>query len=198
MYDLIVIFGATNLTTKMKNNYLFLFVAIFLFNGVYAQDEAVTSVRKNQFKINMLLPGFVYEHGFSTKNTLYSEASLGLGYRYSSYYDESTWYILPMINEQFRHYYNLEKRAAKGKRTAYNSGNFIAANAIYNFKSLSTNDKYGNYDPSFTIAALWGLQRTYKGRFNLEFNIGPGVNFDKYDTEFTPVGNFTLGWVIGK
>lgn len=182
----------------MKNNYLFLFVAIFLFNGVYAQDEAVTSVRKNQFKINMLLPGFVYEHGFSTKNTLYSEASLGLGYRYSSYYDESTWYILPMINEQFRHYYNLEKRAAKGKRTAYNSGNFIAANAIYNFKSLSTNDKYGNYDPSFTIAALWGLQRTYKGRFNLEFNIGPGVNFDKYDTEFTPVGNFTLGWVIGK
>jgi putative salt-induced outer membrane protein YdiY len=182
----------------MKKNYLFLCLAVLMFNGAYAQDEAVTSVRKHQFKINMLLPGFVYEHGFSAKNTLYSEASLGLGYRYSSYYDESTWYILPMINEQFRHYYNLEKRAAKGKRTAYNSGNFIAANAIYNFKSLSTNDKYGNYDPSFTIAALWGLQRTYKGRFNLEFNIGPGVNFDKYDTEFTPVGNFTLGWVIGK
>ncbi|MCD0468636.1 hypothetical protein [Flavobacterium sp. JAS] len=182
----------------MKKNYLFLFLMTLLFNGVYAQDEAVTSVRKNQFKINMLFPGFVYEHGFSTKNTLYSEACLGAGYRYSSYYDESNVYLFPMINEQLRHYYNLEKRAAKGKRTAYNSGNFVAASAYYNFQSISTNSRYGNYAPSFTIAALWGFQRTYKGRFNLEFNVGPGVNFDKYDTEFSPIVNFTIGWVIGK
>ncbi len=32
----------------------------------------------------------------------------------------------------------------------------------------------------------------------LEFSVGPGVNFDKYDTEFVPAGSFTLGWVIGK
>jgi len=51
---------------------------------------------------------------------------------------------------------------------------------------------------TFALDALWGLQRTYKGRFNLEFNIGLGVNFVKYDTEFVPVGNFILGWVIGK
>jgi putative salt-induced outer membrane protein YdiY len=181
----------------MKKNYLFLILAFLFINAVKAQDEAVTSVQKNQFKINMLFPGFVYEHGFSAKNTLYSEVSLGLGYSYNSYYDESNVFFAPLISEQFRHYYNLEKRANKGKRTAYNSGNFIALNAQYNFRSISTNDKYGEYVPSFTAAALWGLQRTYKGKFNLEFNIGPGVNFDKYDTEFVPVGNFTLGWVIG-
>ncbi|WP_337966464.1 DUF3575 domain-containing protein [uncultured Flavobacterium sp.] len=182
----------------MKKNYLFLCLAVLLFNGVYAQDEAVTSVRKNQFKINMLFPGFVYEHGLSAKNTLYSEATLGAGYRYNSYYDESNVYIFPMITEQFRHYYNLEKRAAKGKRTAYNSGNFIAASASYNFQSISTNSKYGEYSSSVTLGALWGLQRTYKGRFNLELCVGPGINFDKYDTEFVPLANFTLGWVIGK
>lgn len=182
----------------MKKNYLFAILFAFLFNASYAQDEAVTAVRKNQFKINMLFPGFVYEHGFSQKNTLYSEIALGLGYRYNSYHNDGNVYLFPLISEQFRHYYNLEKRAAKGKRTAFNSGNYIAANALYNFKSISTNDDYGNYDSSFTVAALWGLQRTYKGRFNLEFNIGPGVNFDQYDTEFVPVGNFTLGWVLGK
>jgi putative salt-induced outer membrane protein YdiY len=179
----------------MKKNYLFLFLAVLFFNAVQAQDEAVTSVQKNQFKINMLLPGFVYEHGFDAKNTLYSEASLGFGF--SSNSNNSNFAIFPNINEQFRHYYNLEKRATKGKRTAFNSGNFLALDAIYNFESISTNDDYRESVPSFTIGATWGLQRTYKRKFNLEFSAGPGVNFDKYDTEFALIANFTLGWVIG-
>lgn len=181
----------------MKKNYLFLLLSVLFINAVQAQNEAATTVEKNQFKINVLFPGFVYEHGFSAKNTLYSEIALGVGYQYNSYHNDGNLFISPLISEQFRHYYNLEKRAAKGKRTAFNSGNYISGNAIYNFKSISSNNEYGNYEPSFTLAALWGLQRTYKGKFNLEFNIGPGVNFDKYDTEFVPVGNFTLGWVIG-
>ncbi|UTN03614.1 hypothetical protein L0669_20080 [Flavobacterium bizetiae] len=123
----------------MKKNYLLLILSVLFINAVQAQDDAPVSVAKNQFKINMLFPGFVYEHGFDTKNTLYSEVSLGVGYRYSSYYHESSLYIFPMINEQFRHYYNLEKRAGKGKRTAHNSGNFVAASAYYNFKSFNTN-----------------------------------------------------------
>ena len=179
----------------MKKNYLFLFLAVLFFNAVQAQDEAVTVVQKNQFKINMFLPGFVYEHGFDSKNTLYSEASLGLGFSANSY--DSNFAFFPQIVEQFRHYYNLEKRAAKGKRTAFNSGNYLALNAAYNFESISTNDNYREAVPSFTIGALWGLQRTYKRKFNLEFSAGPGVNFDKYETEFVPLVNFTLGWVIG-
>jgi putative salt-induced outer membrane protein YdiY len=178
----------------MKKYYFILLFSI-LINTVHAQDEAPTSVEKNQFKINLLLPGFVYEHGFDAKNTLYSEASIGLGF--SSNSNNSNFAFFPYVNEQFRHYYNLEKRAVKGKRTARNSGNYLAFNAMYNFESISTNDDYREAVPSFTVGALWGLQRTYKGRFNLEFNIGPGVNFDKYETEFVPVGNFTLGWVIG-
>ncbi|MEP6929776.1 MAG: hypothetical protein ABI850_07180 [Flavobacterium sp.] len=168
-------------------------------NTLFAQEDAPTTVMKNQFKINVLLsPGFVYEHGFSAKNTLYSELSTALGYRHNGYYNESTLFFVPQINEQFRHYYNLEKRAAKGKRTAYNSGNFIALSAIYSFKSISVNDWFNEDESSVTIAPVWGFQRTYKGKFNLEVNLGAGVFMDKFDTEFTPVANFTLGWVIGK
>jgi hypothetical protein len=36
-----------------------------------------TCCRKSQFKINALLPGFVYEHGLSDKKH-YSELSFGL------------------------------------------------------------------------------------------------------------------------
>ncbi|SHM92032.1 DUF3575 domain-containing protein [Flavobacterium chilense] len=180
----------------MKKNQILLLFSILFASVVYAQNDNPVSVEKNQFKINMLSPGFVYEYGFDTKNTLYSEASLSLGFSVNS--NSSNFAIFPNINEQFRHYYNLEKRAAKGKKTERNSGNYFAGNAVYTFESISTNRDYREAVPSFTLAALWGLQRTYKGRFNLEFNIGPGVNFDKYDTEFVPVANFTLGWVIGK
>lgn len=195
-YHLNTIFVLTNSKPTMIKNYFSLFAFLLFISAANAQEETSVSVVKNQFKINLLLPGFVYEHGFDSKNTLYSEASLGLGFYTNS--NSSNFAVFPNINEQFRHYYNLEKRAAKGKRTERNSGNYVALNAIYNFKSISTNTDYRESCPSFTVGALWGLQRTYKGRFNLEFNIGPGVNFDQYDTEFVPVGNFTLGWVIGK
>lgn len=182
----------------MKKKYLFLFLCVFIVNVIQAQEEAPVTIAKNQFKINLLSPGFVYEHGFDAKNTLYSEISLGVGYRYNSFYNESNVYFLPLINEQFRHYYNLEKRVKKGKSIAHNSANFFALNALYNFQSISTNKNYRECVPSTTLAVLWGVQRTYKRKFNMEFNIGPGINMDKYNTEFVPVVNFTLGWVIGK
>ncbi|WP_163410309.1 hypothetical protein [Flavobacterium ajazii] len=182
----------------MKKTYLFVLFSIFLTNAIQAQDEAPVSVVKNQFKINVLFPGFIYEHGFSKKNTLYSEASFSLGYSHSDFYDKSSVYIVPVITEQFRHYYNLQKRSNKGKRTERNSGNYLALNASYYFKPLSGDTEYFTFVPSSTVAVLWGLQRTYKGRFNLEFNIGPGVNFSKIETKFELPVNFTLGWVIGK
>ncbi|MFW0739970.1 hypothetical protein [Flavobacterium sp. T12S277] len=172
-----------------------LFLIVCLYINIYSQENI--SVEKNQFKINLILPGIVYEHGFTEKNTLYSEFSLGFGYR-SSYFGGNTWSFYPNINEQFRHYYNLQKRADNGKRTDKNSGNFLALNAIYNFESISTKKDFSEDTSSFTIAPVWGFQRTYKGGFNLSVNGGIGYNIDKYDNEFVPVINFSLGWVIGK
>lgn len=178
----------------MKRHFIILGSMITALN-LNAQD--IPSVEKNQFKINVLTPGVVYEHGFNTKNTLYSELSLGVGYQFSSYAG-STWYFYPVINEQFRHYYNLEKRAAKGKVTAHNSGGFVAMTASYFFESITTNDSFSSSIPSLTVGPVWGFERTYKGNFNLGLNLGIGYNMDKYNNEFIPIANFTLGWVIGK
>lgn len=176
---------------KFLSSIFFLF---FLSSLVQAQNSP--SVEKHQFKINVLLPGFVYEYGLSNKNTLYSEISAGYGYRSNDFGDN--WSLYPYIQEQFRHYYNLEKRAAKGKVTSHNSGGFVAMAAYYNFKSITTNDSYSSSNSSVTIASVWGFQRTYKHKFNLDLNLGAGYGFSKNDSGFAPVLNFTLGWVIGK
>ncbi|TDE05645.1 hypothetical protein [Flavobacterium hiemivividum] len=178
----------------MKKKFL-LFSILLAFTTLQAQDNA--AVEKSQFKINVLVPGIVYEHGFSDKNTLYSEVSLGFGYRSHSFIG-STWDFYPVINEQFRHYYNLEKRAAKGKVTAHNSGGFVAFTAAYFFESSTTNDSFAKTIPSLTVGPVWGFERTYKGNFNLGLNLGIGYNMDKFEDEFTLIANFSLGWVIGK
>ncbi|MFV8356137.1 hypothetical protein ACNQGB_08165 [Flavobacterium sp. XS1P32] len=55
------------------------FVALFILMTMsHSNAQEKPAVEKSQFKINALLPGFVYEHGLSDKNTLYSELSLGL------------------------------------------------------------------------------------------------------------------------
>jgi hypothetical protein len=179
-----------------KNSTAVITAVFILMTISHSNAQEKPTVQKSQFKINVLLPGFVYEHGLSDKNTLYSELSSGYGYTSNSF--GNTWTFYPYINEQFRHYYNLEKRAGKGKVTSHNSGGFIAMSAFYNFRSISTNDTFLPDNASITIAPVWGFQRTYKRNFNLDLNLGIGYNFDKNDSELVPVLNFTLGWVIGK
>jgi hypothetical protein len=190
------------LMTNKNNKYLLMkrkiiiIFSLMALQNLCAQNSQIT-VEKNLYKINLLLPGFVYEHGFSSKNTLYSEFSFGFGYRNSDF-GGSTWTFYPTINEQFRHYYNLEKRAGKGKRTAGNSGNFYGLNAFYNFESINSNTDASSSYASFTVAPVYGFQRTYKHKFNLSLNGGVGYNIEKDNNEFVPVINFTIGWVIGK
>ncbi len=171
-------------------------IVFIFFLSSFVQAQNSPSVEKHQFKINVILPGFVYEFGLNKKNTLYSELSAGYGYSGNGFGDN--WSFYPYIQEQFRHYYNLEKRTAKGKVTSHNSAGFVSVAAYYNFKSITTNDDYSSSNSSFIIAPVWGFQRTYKHKFNLDLNMGAGYGFSKNDSGFVPVLNFTLGWVIGK
>jgi hypothetical protein len=182
--------------SEFKNVMKKLIIIINLIAISTLNAQVKSSVEKKQFKINVLLPGVVFEYGLNNKNTLYSELSAGYGYSSSGFGEN--WSFYPYIQEQFRHYYNLEKRTVKGKVTSHNSGNFVAIAAYYNYKSITTNDSYSSSNSSVVIAPVWGFQRTYKHKFNLDLNMGAGYGFTKNDSGFTPILNFTLGWVIGK
>lgn len=177
---------------------IFIITLVGLFK-LNAQEK--TNVENHLFKVNLFLPGLVYEHGLDAKNTIYSELSTGFGFRKNSF--GSTWTFYPVINEQLRHYYNLEKRSLNGKKINGNSGDFLALNAIYNFKSFSTqNNLRNNDDASLVIAPVWGMQRTYTKKFNFNLNAGLGYVFHSNQTYksngIVPVFNFSIGWVIGK
>jgi hypothetical protein len=177
----------------MKN---FLTIALF-FCVMLIQAQESQKLQDNQFKINILSPGFTYEKGVSASNSINLDANVSIGYSTQAN-SNSNFVAGPYIRSQFRHYYNLKKRALKEKNTTGNSGNFIAANASYYFKPFDQPNLVSVYD-GVTLGATWGFQRTFKRGLNINLNTGVGYNFaSDQSSSVVPLINFTIGWVLFK
>lgn len=172
-------------------------LVLFAFIKLNAQKK-ISYLENNQFKINILSPGLTFEKRVSENTTLATDVNLSAGFAYNS--GSGTKLLLsPYVREQYRYYYNFEKRNLKGKNTKNNSANFIALSGSYYFKPISNSEYVSEYD-GVTIAPVWGLQRSYGSGLNIGLIAGAGYNFgtNQRTASFVPVVNFTLGWIIGK
>ncbi|PCH73167.1 MAG: hypothetical protein COB98_11025 [Flavobacteriaceae bacterium] len=159
------------------------------------QDNFVT---KNLYKINLITPSIESELGLTNKTTL--DFKLGTGLSISGGTGRKTdWSFFPFAEVQYRYFYNLEKRARKNKRTANNSGNYLAlSTAIQSGKSMIGN---ANYAEKYfaAIGPIWGMQRSYKSGFSLNLSGGLGLGFsDLTSAKLITNISFSIGWVIGK
>ena len=178
---------------KLTHTIVLFLLFMPLFN-VIAQD--IPAVEKNLFKIDILDPGFTFEHGLTTKSTLVSGVGLTLAYSYSDYFG-SSFTMTPFISEEYRYYCNFDRRVRKGKNISRNSGNYIGSSVAYYFKPITHQQQ--TFVGATQIAVFGGFQRTYKVGFNLNFQAGVGYVIANSDDEgFTPYLKFTMGWVLGK
>jgi hypothetical protein len=99
----------------MKKHFITLLLLIT--SLLSAQEESIPiKITENVLKVNFLYPGIAYEHALGKKTTLYT--SLNFIPAYSRENKElKNWTMAPNIQEEFRYYYNLEKRAKKDKNT---------------------------------------------------------------------------------
>ena len=154
-----------------------------------------TRTEPHLFKINLLAPGLEYEVALGSSTTLNINPYLTGGYASSE-----GLLIFPAIQGQFRKYYNLMRRQAKGKRTVGNSGNFIGL-AGFGVGRPITNAEGSNIFRSYYGAGpVWGLQRTYRSKFNLGLSGGVGYAFSTYsnDQQIVLLLNLRIGWVLSK
>lgn len=108
-------------------------------------------------------------------------------------------FFTPSFKTEFRTYYNLLTRHAKGLQTARNNANYFAP--LYMGRYSST----GDYEPHTWVSqvgAVWGLQRNSPKGFSIDFNAGLVFTFDaKYYQYYDPtqiVVQLRLGYWIGK
>lgn len=155
-----------------------------------------SKLERNLYKVNIINPGFTFEKSLTNSTSANLDANLSFGFTVNN--NKTTILTAPFLRGQYRYYYNLKKRVAKGKDISNNSGGFLALNSSYYFKPVGNDVYISSYD-GFTFGGVWGFQKTYKSGINLSANTGLGYNIsDKQSQKMVPLLNFTLGWIIGK
>lgn len=142
-----------------------------------AQDAPTATVEKSIFNVQ---PGFlgVYannEYGLSSHIALRTEVGLEAGFSIRP--DDSEWAILPVVNLEPRWYYNIEKRAGKGRNVSGNAASFVALSTRFNPDAIiySTN---GEIEMAASLAFIpkWGIRRNI-GQSNFNYEAGIGIGY---------------------
>ena len=187
----------------MKNNFtIFISIPLFLLaNITNAQSVFTPAGTTDLFKLNFWNPGISYEKSIDRDHTLHlgSYIAVLLSEPIESPDGVSHIFFTPSFNAEFRTYYNLQQRNEKGRRTSMNSANYFAPLYIGRY---STTGLWDGYKWINQFAFVWGMQRTAKKGFSIDFHAGlvitPGANntFYYYPVDF--LFQLSLGYNIGK
>jgi hypothetical protein len=172
--------------------------AAFFVIGAHAQEtpKNPSSVEKSIFNIQTgAVGGWVsYEGRLSDRWALRAEVGLDLwSYEYYTYdlaTNEKGVALVPSIAIEPRWYYNIGKRAEKGRHTANNSANFVTLAVEYypNLFVIGGPD-YLEIRDQISFIPKWGIRRSIaQSNFNYELGIGVGPvwyldNNDHYKDE---------------
>lgn len=183
----------------MKHLLSLILTALVLQGSLYAQELSGTTPALNQnlWKADILAPGLVYERRVGHSLSVAINPSLGIGYGYASALG-SSWLVQPTLDLQLRRYYNLERRAEKGKVVDGNSGSFFALSVFGASRSLTDSEAFTS-DYHFGIGPLWGFQRTYSNNFNVSLQLGGVYSRNTSGAQgLSPQINLGLGFVLKK
>jgi len=181
-------------------------VVLVILNISFCVAQDTASVEPVQFRLNFLAPGAEVEFGVTKSSTALLNAGFlwGIGSSEDSNgFSETNFAILPIIDVQYRYYYNLKKRQEKGKNITKNSGNFIALKGTYYFTEGFLENLEGNDEDLFTdesdlsiIGMTYGIQRTYFDWLHLGFEGGIGYGQTETDNIVLPIVSFTIGYAF--
>ncbi|WP_447636805.1 hypothetical protein [Flavobacterium microcysteis] len=144
---------------------------------IFAQDY---SVEKSTFSFQTGFLGFWLnnESKLSDKFTLKTEIGFDAFSRSSDDDNASLDALAPVITLEPRWYYNLEKRASKGRKIHNNAGNFVAITTSYHpdwFLLSGKEDMYVNHQ--LAIIPKWGIKRNI-GNSNFTYELGAGLGYN--------------------
>jgi hypothetical protein len=146
------------------------------------EDKPVRDVR-DVFRATLISTGLSYEKAFGLHSTAYGHLYVRGAVEETPYSaNELGFYIDPVLNLQYRYYYNGMKRRERGRRTDMNSMDYVAGTWETWFTKAPLDGGSIERDsrrPATTLGAVWGLQRNYQNRFSLDLNLGMGYRFAK-------------------
>lgn len=168
--------------------------------------QGISKVERVQFRLNFLTPGAEIEFGVTNNSTALLNAGFLWGIGSSESVNgttETNFAILPIIDAQYRYYYNLNSRKEKGKNISKNSGNFIALKGTYYFTESFLETLEGDEENLVTdesdlsaIGIVYGIQRTYFDWLHMGLEGGIGYVQTETDGTILPILSFTIGYAF--
>lgn len=173
---------------------------------------AQTKAQEKKFAENLLTatilsPGISYEMATGNKFTIKLKATVFPAFSYSSGVllngrSHFSFTPTPLLSAEGRYYYNFKHRAEAGKNIKRNSANYFAVSGKYGYSIETYYPENGSTIKTTTAVydagIVWGLQRNYKNRFSIDFNIGPSILNPLINQEFVLLSNLSLGIWLGK
>jgi len=156
-----------------------LLLSVMIMTFFFANGQEV-SVEKSVFGIQTGLIG-VWAHNefrMSDKFAFRTEIGLDAGITEGSYYNNSEFFLSPLIAVEPRWYYNLNKRKSKEKRIDGNSGNFLSLRINYHPNWFIISNPDLNIVGDISVIPSWGLRRNLGQHFN--FETGAGIGYVYY------------------
>lgn len=186
----------------MKFRILFSAALLFILHFAKAQENKLT---QNVLTATILEPGISYEASLGSKFTAKFRAGINAYLQTSTDLSNNTQIKLtpyPFIGAGARYYYGFTERTRKGKNTLRNSANYIGLSMLYGIarekSDLNSGATITSTTQIYNAGVVWGLQRNYKNRFSLDFNIGPNLaNLLVFGSPGI-TSEFTIGIWLGK
>lgn len=178
-------------------------ILTFLFAATSSPAQVV---EKSLFNIQTGLLGVWGNHEARLADTFVLRSEIGIQAGFYVGPSDDAIYAGPTIALEPRWYYNIAKRADKGKNTVGNSANMIAVAIMYvpDWFTLTNNDNI-NIAEQAGVSARWGLRRhPGKSDFNYEFAAGIGYyksflkqyGIRQNDNAFYPDLQLRIGYTI--
>lgn len=160
---------------ELKNMIINKKILLILFCAFAVTAKAQnTSVEKSITGIQIGFLGVWFFNEFKLTNTIALRTELGLDA--GSVSNGSIDVFAPGFALEPRIYYNLNKRARKGKNVKNNSANFFAITTRFSPDWFVISSRSGVRIPKqILIAPKWGIRRNISEHFNYELGIGLGV-----------------------
>lgn len=144
----------------------------------FAQSN--TTVEKSVWNVQTGFFGVFVNNEYRLGDALALRTELGLDLGVAANLYETKWGLIPTINVEPRYYYNIAKRAAKGKNTSGNASNFVTVLVKYNADwFLISNDNNIITENRIAVIPKWALRRNI-GQSKFNYEAGMGIGYYSY------------------
>jgi hypothetical protein len=166
-------------SSRMKRFVLWILFFVYSFSsfGQKSKDSInLTSLTKLDIGFQGL--GLTFERRLSDKIAIDLSFGAGGGYDVSEDGVGFEWNVLQpafYLAVTPKYFYNRQRRLEKGKKTNFNSGNYVGLRLKYTTPSVASNDLLGS---ALLMNLHWGLQRAIGKRWTINTHVGGGYAQD--------------------